>query len=103
MTDNVSVKFNDKAFLAAMQKAPVEVSIAMEQAVLKAAKQTVQEIKESPTFPAYRETLRKSILEERIGNFTYRVAPHVNYAESVEFGREPGKVPTVGAGTKKNG
>ena len=93
MTDNVSVKFNDKAFLSAMQKAPVEVSEQVDLAVNKATQQTADKLREAA--PKAFSTLTNSIKADKIGHFEYRAAPHVNYAESVELGRLPGKIPNV--------
>jgi len=93
MTDNVSLKFNDKRFLKAMQKAPIEVSEQVDLAVSKAAQQTADKLREAA--PKAFSTLTNSIKADKIGHFEYRAAPHVNYAESVELGRQPGKIPNV--------
>lgn len=93
MSDSIDIKFNDKAFRAAMKKAPVEVGREMKGAVELAAKATGNELKAAA--PKAFSTLTNSIKENQFGPFEYRVGPHVNYAEAVEGGRKPGSMPPI--------
>jgi len=95
MTDNVSVKFNDKAFLAAMQKAPETVANEVTGAVERTAKEVAAKMKAAA--PKAMSTLTDSIKEDKITPLRYRVSPHVNYAEYVEKGTKPGYFPNLGA------
>ena len=93
MSDSIDIKFNDKAFRAAMKKAPVEVGREVSNAVARAAIETGDKIKGYA--PKAFSTLTNSIKADRISPFEYRVGPHVNYAEAVEGGRKPGSMPPI--------
>ena len=93
MSDGVELKFNDKAFKQAMKKAPVEVGSSVSKAVQRAALETADKVREAA--PKAFSTLTQSIKADRLDPFSYRVAPHVKYAQAVEFGRPAGKIPPV--------
>jgi len=94
MSDSIDIKFNDKAFRAAMKKAPVEVGREVSNAVLGAAIETGDKIQVHA--PKAFSTLTDSIKADRINAFEYRVGPHVNYARYVEEGTKPGYWPKFG-------
>jgi len=93
MSDGISLEFNDKAFVRAMKRAPVEVGKEVSRAVFRTAIETTGKLKQAA--PKAFSTLTNSIKQDRLDAFSYRVAPHVGYAPFVENGREPGKAPPL--------
>lgn len=96
MSDQVSVTVQDAQLRQFMARFPQRANQALDLALQRLAMEAARDMRREA--PKAFSTLTQSIKDDKVGDLEYEAGPHVNYAEFVVQGRQPGgRMPPLSA------